>query len=213
MRLQANRWINRLNTVLLTCCCLCSFVVICILRRGYPECGFSVLFPRLQGKCQGKTSQDGAQSALFQNCCVVLCIVCFLLFYVLFVCKCVLPQGDNPIAVNKYIKFKISWGHHIGLDETEPLTIQTRRIETAFWYVLYPALTWKGICVSRVALNPLPHSLLAVMLRISPTYNGSSVFSRSFGWLSKPDRHSDTKSKSPVQLIMSWHTRCLVLNG
>jgi hypothetical protein len=112
-----------------------------------------------------------------------------------------------------YPKFKISWGHHIGLDETEPLTIKTRRIETAFWYVLYPALTWKGICVSRVALNPLPHSLLAVMLRISPTYNGSSVFSRSFGWLSNPGRHSDTKSKSPVQLIMSWHTRCLVLNG
>ena len=27
----------------------------------------------------------------------------FVLFYVLFVCKCVLPQGDNPIAVNKYI--------------------------------------------------------------------------------------------------------------
>jgi len=23
--------------------------------------------------------------------------------YVLFVCKCVLPPGDNPIAVNKYI--------------------------------------------------------------------------------------------------------------
>ena len=30
-------------------------------------------------------------------------IVCFVLFYVLFVCKCVLPPGDNPIAVNKYI--------------------------------------------------------------------------------------------------------------
>jgi len=27
----------------------------------------------------------------------------FELFYVLFVCKCVLPPGDNPIAVNKYI--------------------------------------------------------------------------------------------------------------
>ena len=27
----------------------------------------------------------------------------FVLFYVLFVCKCVLPRGDNPIAVNKYI--------------------------------------------------------------------------------------------------------------
>jgi hypothetical protein len=24
-------------------------------------------------------------------------------FYVLFVCKCVLPPGDNPTAVNKYI--------------------------------------------------------------------------------------------------------------
>ena len=37
---------------------------------------------------------------------VVICAVrlLFVLFYVLFVCKCVLPQGDNPIAVNKYIK-------------------------------------------------------------------------------------------------------------
>jgi hypothetical protein len=49
-----------------------------------------VLFPQLQGKCQGKTSQDGARPALFQNCCVVLCIVCFVSSCVLFVCKCVL---------------------------------------------------------------------------------------------------------------------------
>ena len=27
----------------------------------------------------------------------------FVLFYVLFVCKCVLPPGDNPTAVNKCI--------------------------------------------------------------------------------------------------------------
>jgi hypothetical protein len=26
----------------------------------------------------------------------------FVLFCVMFVCKCVLPPGDNPIAVNKY---------------------------------------------------------------------------------------------------------------
>jgi len=26
-----------------------------------------------------------------------------MLFYVLFVCKCVLPPDDNPTAVNKYI--------------------------------------------------------------------------------------------------------------
>jgi len=31
------------------------------------------------------------------------------LFYVLFVCKCVLPPGDNPIAVNKYISYHISY--------------------------------------------------------------------------------------------------------
>ena len=32
----------------------------------------------------------------------------FVLFYVLFVCKCVLPPGDNPTAVNKYISINIS---------------------------------------------------------------------------------------------------------
>jgi magnesium-transporting ATPase (P-type) len=33
---------------------------------------------------------------------VVICVVrlLFVLFYVLFVCKCVLPPGDNPIAVS-----------------------------------------------------------------------------------------------------------------
>ena len=36
---------------------------------------------------------------------VCICIVrlLFVLFYELFVCKCVLPPGDNPIAVNNYI--------------------------------------------------------------------------------------------------------------
>jgi len=36
---------------------------------------------------------------------VCICVVrlLFVLFYVLFVCKCLLPPRDNPIAVNKYI--------------------------------------------------------------------------------------------------------------
>jgi len=40
---------------------------------------------------------------------VVICVVLslFVLFYALFVCECVLPPGDNPIAVNKYIKYQI----------------------------------------------------------------------------------------------------------
>ena len=36
---------------------------------------------------------------------VVICVVqlLFMLFYVLFVCKCVLPPGDNQNAVNKCV--------------------------------------------------------------------------------------------------------------
>jgi hypothetical protein len=36
---------------------------------------------------------------------VVICVVrlLFLLVYVLFVCKCLLPPGDKPVAVNNYI--------------------------------------------------------------------------------------------------------------
>jgi len=47
-----------------------------------------------------KTRQGPRSSTL-----VVICVVrlSFVLFYVLFVCKCVLPPGDNPIVVNKYI--------------------------------------------------------------------------------------------------------------
>jgi hypothetical protein len=37
---------------------------------------------------------------------VCICVVrlLFVLFYVLVLCKCVLPPGDNPTAVNKYHK-------------------------------------------------------------------------------------------------------------
>jgi hypothetical protein len=47
----------------------------------------------------------------------VICVVLFVIrvvlllivmFYVLFVCKCVLPPGVNPIAVNKYISIYIA---------------------------------------------------------------------------------------------------------
>jgi len=43
----------------------------------------------------------GSHSSTF----VVICVVrlLFVLLYVLFVCKCILPLGDNPTAVNKYI--------------------------------------------------------------------------------------------------------------
>jgi len=77
----------------------------------YPYRGFSVLFPQLYGKCQGKTRKDEARPALFlifvffyvfffcsMYFCVVLCIVCFVSFCVLFVCICVLNYCHRVAA-------------------------------------------------------------------------------------------------------------------
>ena len=62
---------------------------------GYPDRGFSVLFPQLKGKCQGITRKHGARPAPFQTFCVVLYIVCSVSFCVLFACKCVLYYGHR----------------------------------------------------------------------------------------------------------------------
>ena len=63
-----------------------------------------MLFPQLYGKCQVITHKDGARPALFPiRLLIVLFLLLIVLSYVLFVCKCVLPPGDNPIVDNKYI--------------------------------------------------------------------------------------------------------------
>jgi hypothetical protein len=51
------------------------------------------------------TTGHGQNSSIL----VVICVVrlLFVLFYVLFVCKCVLPPGDNPTAVNIYVNINI----------------------------------------------------------------------------------------------------------
>jgi hypothetical protein len=52
-------------------------------------------------------TRHGQQSSKFVICVVLFVIRVVLLlivmFYVLFMCKCVLPLGANPIAVDKYI--------------------------------------------------------------------------------------------------------------
>jgi hypothetical protein len=65
------------------------------------------VFPRFFVSCKAnarvklaKTGHGPYPSTLFVICVVQLL---FVLFYVLFVCKCVLPPGDNPTAINKYI--------------------------------------------------------------------------------------------------------------
>jgi hypothetical protein len=72
-----------------------------------------VLFPQLQGKCQGDARKDGARPALFiifvlfyVFFCVVLRDVCFVTFSVLFVCICVLNNCHRvatQLQLNKYI--------------------------------------------------------------------------------------------------------------
>ena len=54
----------------------------------------------------------GPHSSILVVICVVLLL--FVLFYGLFVCKCVLPPGDNPTAVNKYINISIFTIMHPG---------------------------------------------------------------------------------------------------
>jgi hypothetical protein len=108
------------------CVCVCFVMWVCVgvlvIRILYSEVflnlteGFLTLtdvFPWFFLSCKAnarvklaKTGHGPHSSTLFVICVVRLL---FVLFYVLFVCKCVLLPGDNPIAVNKYI---ISYQYH-----------------------------------------------------------------------------------------------------
>jgi hypothetical protein len=74
-------------------------LVICIL---YSEVSLTLIevFPCLFLSCKANArvklakTGDGLHSSTLVVICVVLCI---------FVCKCVVPPGVNPTAVNKYI--------------------------------------------------------------------------------------------------------------
>jgi hypothetical protein len=63
------------------------------------------VFPRffLSSKANARVKLAKTGHGPHSSTLVVICVVrlLFVLFYV--VCKCVLPPGDNPIAVNKYI--------------------------------------------------------------------------------------------------------------
>jgi hypothetical protein len=65
------------------------------------------VFPRFFLSCKTNAKIKLAKTGLgpHSSTLVVICVVrlLFVLFYVLFVCKCLPPPGDNPMAVNKYI--------------------------------------------------------------------------------------------------------------
>jgi hypothetical protein len=69
---------------------------------------FLCFFPSCKANARLKLAKRGhdPHSSTF----VVICVVwlLFVSFHVLFVCKCVLPPGYNPVAVNKYINININ---------------------------------------------------------------------------------------------------------
>jgi len=127
------------------CMCVCVCVCVCVWWGGgggvlvicilYSEVllNLTEVFPCFLLSCKAKASVKlaktghGPHSSTFVICVVLLL---FVLFYVLFVCKCVLPPGDNPIAVNKYI---ISYHYFLG-----PFTL-LGHLSTSLYDFTYPA--------------------------------------------------------------------------
>ena len=64
---------------------------------------FPGFFLRCKANARVKLAKTG--HGLHSSTLVVICVIrlLFVLFYVLFVCKCVLPPADNSVALNKYI--------------------------------------------------------------------------------------------------------------
>jgi hypothetical protein len=101
------------------CVCVCVYVCMCEFCNVwvfwlYVYCNLTEVFLTLTEvfpcfflscKAHAKVKLPKTGRCPHSSTLVVICVVrlLFMLFYVLFVCKCVLPPGDNPIAVNKYI--------------------------------------------------------------------------------------------------------------
>ena len=64
---------------------------------------FPCFFLSCKGNARVKFAKTGHGPHYSTLVCICVVRLLFVLFYVLFVCRCVLPPGDNPIAVNKYI--------------------------------------------------------------------------------------------------------------
>ena len=92
-----------------TYCCLCILIVVYVfLDAATLTEGFPCFFLGCKANAWVILAKTGHGPHSSKIVVFVVYIVCFLLFYILFVCKCVLPPGDNPIAVNKYIiSFKV----------------------------------------------------------------------------------------------------------
>ena len=59
-----------------------------------------MLFLSCKANARVKPAKTGHSPHSSTLVCICVVFLLFVLFYVLFVCKCVLPPGDNPIAVD-----------------------------------------------------------------------------------------------------------------
>jgi hypothetical protein len=90
------------------CVCMGGFCNVCICV-GFVMCGcfgnmYTVLWLRVSCAFSSVVSHmPGWNSQRRGTARTLPHYLLFVLFYILFVCKCVLPPGDNPTAVNKHI--------------------------------------------------------------------------------------------------------------
>ena len=64
---------------------------------------FPCFFLSCKANARVKLTKTGHGPRSSISICICVVRLLFVLFYVLFVCKCVLPPGDNPTAVNKCV--------------------------------------------------------------------------------------------------------------
>ena len=74
-----------------------------IICPGSPQSRISCFFLSCKANARVKLAKTGHGPHSSKLVVISVVRLLFVLFYVLFVCKCVLPPGDNPVAVNKYI--------------------------------------------------------------------------------------------------------------
>jgi hypothetical protein len=64
---------------------------------------FPCFFLSCKANARVKLAKAGHDPHPYTLVCICVVRLFFVLFHVMFLCKCVPPLGDNPIAVNKYI--------------------------------------------------------------------------------------------------------------
>jgi len=103
-----------------------------------------MLFLSCKANARVKPAKTGHSPHSSTLVCICVVFLLFVLFYVLFVCKCVLPLGDNPIAINKYI---ISY--HI-INSSQNFFLSLKIYQTHFRYVYnqyqFFHITYRLIC-------------------------------------------------------------------